>query len=122
MRILGRQGCRMWYSVVTSTLSGLCLGAVTWSIGAIFKLRLLMIGVPLWSFIGVTVALLASLYLVWSQRRFRNGKTKRVFLVIPAFDQKHYVAELVRNMHNVLEQHGFALELKIPHRDYSTVG
>ena len=45
-----------------------------------------------------------------------------MFLVISAFDQKHYLAELIRNVHSILDQRGYSLELKIPHRDYSTVG
>jgi ribose transport system substrate-binding protein len=122
VRVLDRKKHNLWSSVATSTLSGLCVGAITWSVGSLFKLRLLTTGVPLWAFASVAVALLASLYFLWNQRRSRTPKAKRVFLAIPAFDQKHYVAELVRNMHTILEQRGFALELKIPHRDYSTVG
>src|SRR5204863_5275989 len=67
-------------------------------------------------------SLLALLCLTWMSRHLRSHGAKRVFLVISAFDQKHYLAELIRNVHSILDQRGYSLELKIPHRDYSTVG
>jgi ribose transport system substrate-binding protein len=121
MRVLDRQRHPLWSSVATSTLSALCVLAVTWIIGRLFKIRLLTIAVPLWSLLGAAGVMLALLCSMVLFRRARSYRAKRVFLVISAFDQKHYLAELIRHVHGVLEQHGYALELKIPSRDYSTV-
>jgi ribose transport system substrate-binding protein len=120
MRVLDRQRHPLWSSVATSTLSGLCVLAITGVIGSLVKPRLLSTTVPLWSLLGVAGVLLVLLCSILLQRRSRSYQAKRVFLVIPAFDQKHYLAELIRNVHDVLEQHGYALELKIPHWEYST--
>jgi ribose transport system substrate-binding protein len=112
----------MLTSVATSILSGLSVLAISGIIGLVFKPRVLAMTVPLWSLLGTTVALLTVLLSVWLRRRSRSYRAKRVFLVISAFDQKHYLAQLIRNVHSVLEQRGYALELKIPHPDFSTVG
>jgi ribose transport system substrate-binding protein len=121
MRVRDRQRHSLWSSIVTSTLSSLCVLSVTSVVGSLFKPRLLTTNVPLWALLVVAGALLVLSFLILSRWRSRGDRAKRVFLVISAFDQKHYLAELIRNLHNVLEQRGYALELKIPHRDYSTV-
>jgi ribose transport system substrate-binding protein len=121
VRIVDRQRNPLWSSVATSTLSGLCVLAVSGIIGSIFKWTLLTNAVPLWSLLALAGALLVLLHSVWMQRQSQHRRAKRVFLVISAFDQKHYLAELIRNVHGVLEQRGYALDLKIPYRDYSTV-
>jgi ribose transport system substrate-binding protein len=121
MRVLDRQRHPLWSSVATSTLSALCVLVITWIVGSLFRTRLLTIAVPLWSLVGVAGVMVALLCSVVLLRRSRSYRAKRIFLVISAFDQKHYLAELIRNVHGVLEQHGYALELKIPSRDYSTV-
>jgi len=95
--------------------------SITGAIGSLTKPQLLTAAVPLWSLVGVAGVLLVLLCVILSQGRSRSRRAKRVFLVISAFDQKHYLAELIRNVHCVLEQRGYALELKIPRRDYSTV-
>jgi DNA-binding LacI/PurR family transcriptional regulator len=121
MRLLDRQRHPLLSAVVTSTLSGLAVLTITGVVGNWFKPRLLSATVPLWSLVsvaGVLLVLLGSILLQWRSRSYR---AKRVFLVISAFDQKHYLAELIRNVQTVLERHGYALELRIPHRDYSTL-
>lgn len=122
MRVLDRQKHPLWSSVATSTLSGLCVLAITGVIGSLFRPQVLTATVPLWLLLGVAGVLLVFLISVLLQWRPRRHRAKRIFLVISAFDQKHYLAELIRNVHSVLEQRGYALELKIPNRDYSTVG
>jgi DNA-binding LacI/PurR family transcriptional regulator len=121
MRVLDRQRHPLWSAVVPSTVSGLCVLAIAAAIGSLYKARLLTTAVPLWSLVAVAGALLVLSCSMLLQQRSRSYRAKRVFLVISAFDQKHYLAELIRNVHAVLEQHGYALELKIPHRDYSNV-
>jgi ribose transport system substrate-binding protein len=90
-------------------------------IGSLVKPQLLTLSVPLWSLLGVAGVLLVLLFSVLLRWNRRGRRMKRIFLVISAFDQKHYLAELIRNLHGVLELRGYALELKIPHRDYSVV-
>jgi ribose transport system substrate-binding protein len=122
MRFLDRQRNPLWSAVATSTVSGLCVLAITGLISSLFRPQFLTAVVPLWSLLGVAGVLLVLLGSVILQWRSRRDRAKRVFLIISAFDQKHYVAELIRNVHSVLEQRGYALELKIPNRDYSAVG
>jgi ribose transport system substrate-binding protein len=96
--------------------------AIAGAIGNVFNPRLLIIPVPLWSLLGASGFLLVTLGSALLRQRPRSARTKRVFLVISAFDQKHYVAKLVRNLHSVLDQRGYALELRITDPDYSAVG
>lgn len=117
MPILDRQRPPLWPAVATSTMSGLCVLAIS----SAFKPRLLTAAVPLWSLLAAGGVLLGLSYSLLLRTRAQAQQAKRVFLVISAFDQKHYLAELIRNVHSVLERRGYALELKIPHEDYSTV-
>jgi ribose transport system substrate-binding protein len=64
---------------------------------------------------GVLAAGLVAARLHWQGRA-----VKRVFLIMSAFSQKHYAAEMVRNLHHVLDQRGYELVLTIPDRDYSS--
>ena len=120
MRVLDRQ--RFWSSVAPSTVSGLFVLSITGAVGSLLKPRLLTTPVPLWTLLAVAGPLLVLLCSILLHGPSPRRRAKRVFLVVSAFDQKHWVAELIRNVHSVLEQHGYALELKTPYRDYSTVG
>jgi ribose transport system substrate-binding protein len=51
--------------------------------------------------------------------RRRDREPKRVFLIVAAFDHKHWVAQFIRDLHEILERRGYDMVLKIPDRDYS---
>lgn len=121
MRLLDQRRHPARFTVVTSTVSGLVVLAVSEVAGTVFRLQFLTTTVPLWSLLAVIGALVAMLSVVWTSRRAATHRAKRVFLVVSAFNQKHYVAELIRNIHGVLERRGYSLEIMIPHCDYSTV-
>jgi len=116
-----RQRRSLWSAVAASTLSSLCVIVITGAVGSVLKPRLLTARVPLWALLAVAGVLLVALCSVLLHQRSRSHRTKRVFLVISAFDQKHYLATLIRNLHSVLEQRGCALELRIPNPDYSAI-
>jgi ribose transport system substrate-binding protein len=63
---------------------------------------------------------LAALPLVLRARR-RDRGCRRVFLIVAAFSHKHWVAQLIRDLHENLERRGYDMVLKIPDRDYSGV-
>jgi ribose transport system substrate-binding protein len=49
-------------------------------------------------------------------------RKRRVFLMIPAFSQKHWFAEFLQDLLRALDVHGYDLVLKIPTRDFSVQG
>ncbi|EIV91474.1 LacI family DNA-binding transcriptional regulator [Frankia sp. QA3] len=55
--------------------------------------------------------------LVWLARRVRPGPPT-VFLLMPAFGQKHWLAELLRNFDRALDRR-FDLVVKISHGEYT---
>lgn len=104
----------MRFAVVASTASGLLVTLLTaaaaealrsWAAWHVFLPWLLL---PAgWA--------LAALPLILRARR----KPRRVFLIVAAFTHKHWVAQLIRDLHENLERRGFDMVLKIPDRDYS---
>ncbi|MER7421114.1 hypothetical protein ABT346_30820 [Micromonospora peucetia] len=55
--------------------------------------------------------------------RYRNHSGRRqVFLIVSAFVQKHWVAELLENLTRALDRHGVDLVLKIPPYEYGGHG
>ena len=85
--------------------------------GRLLRVRFLTAAVvPTWIVLalGVGVAVLLAALLLNARRR-----RKRVFLLIPAFSQKHWFAEFVQNLHHVLDRHGFEMVVHIPAQDFS---
>lgn len=101
------------FAVVTSVVSGLCVALVIAGV----KAGLVTGGtVPAWSLVGVTGVAITLSGLAWIRPwRRRPG---RAFLLISAFSQKHWVAELIQNTHRALDRRGIDVVLKIPDRDY----
>jgi ABC-type sugar transport system substrate-binding protein len=52
----------------------------------------------------------------------RGRKPRQVFLIVAAFSHKHWVAQLIQDLHENLDRRGYDLVLKIPDRDYSGTG
>jgi ribose transport system substrate-binding protein len=104
--------------VASSIIAGLSVASILGVAGAVTRTGLLTVSVPLWSLIAVTTVSLC--FAVWriAQRR----TTKRTFLIIPAFIQKHWVAELIQNTHHSIDRRAMDVVLKIPDKDYSGTG
>lgn len=59
----------------------------------------------------------------WAVTRYRHHSGRpQVFLLVSAFVQKHWVAELLENLTRELDRKGIDLVLKIPPNDYSGHG
>jgi ribose transport system substrate-binding protein len=105
----------MGFAVAASTVSGLLVAALSAAAGHAFRwwsawhalLPLLALG---WA--------LAALPLVLRAAR-RRRDPRQVFLIVAAFTHKHWVAQLIRDLHENLERRGYDMVLKIPDRDYS---
>lgn len=106
-------------AVLTSVTGGLILATILAAAGALFRTGLLTANVPVWSLLAV-VAVAAGLVAglgVTSQR-----SAGRTFLVLPAFSEKHWLAEIVKHMHRALDRRGRPVLLMIPDEDYSVTG
>ena len=108
------------FAIIASTTGGLSVATVTAMISGILRSELLTTPVPLWSLLVAAGATLASSFML-PLLNHRHPPSKRVFLVIPAFVQKHWVAELLQNIHHSLNLRGYDLVLKIPDRDYAAI-
>jgi ribose transport system substrate-binding protein len=108
----------MRFAVAASTVSGLLVVLLTAAAGRMVR------SWPSWhGFLPLFVALgwaLAALPVVLRAHR-RTREPKRVFLILAAFTGKHWVAELIRDLHENLERRGYDMVLKIPDRDYSAM-
>jgi ribose transport system substrate-binding protein len=105
----------MRFSVAASTVSGLLVVLLTAASGRVVRSGLYEHAL-LPALLGVGLAL-AVLPVVLRARRERTPR--RVFLIVAAFTHKHWVAQLIRDLHENLERRGYDLVLKIPDRDYS---
>jgi ribose transport system substrate-binding protein len=106
----------MRFAVAASTLSGLLVAALTAAAGWAFRWW------PGWHALlwPVTVGLaLAALLLLLRAPARRGRAPRRVFLIVAALTHKHWVPELIRDLHENLERRGYDLVLKVPDRDYS---
>lgn len=106
----------MRFAVAASTTSGLLVVLLTAAAGRVSR------SWPAWHVLlpplfGLGWAL-AALPLVLRVRR-RAAGTRRVFLIVAAFTHKHWVSQLIRDLHENLERRGYEMVLKIPDRDYS---
>jgi ribose transport system substrate-binding protein len=106
------------FAMITSTVSGLLVVALTAAAGQALRWW------PAWHALLPLLALgwtLAALPLVLRVGRRGRGP-RRVFLIVAAFTHKHWVAQLIRDLHENLERRGYDMVLKIPDRDYSGAG
>jgi len=106
----------MRFAVTASTVSGLLVVLSTVAAGRVWRswpsryaLLMLLLGLG-W--------MLAALLLVLRARHRVSG---RVFLIVDAFTHKHWVAQLIRDLHENLERRDYDMVLKIPDRDYSAM-
>ncbi|MBM7809830.1 sugar ABC transporter substrate-binding protein [Saccharothrix algeriensis] len=90
--------------------------AVVAGVGTVVHGGALLRPVPAW-IIPITGVLVAALVLHTGKRR-RRGSARRVFLVVSAFSEKHWLAGFVQRLHGALDRSGIDLVLKVPDRDY----
>jgi len=93
----------MRFAVASSTVSGLLVVLITAAVGRVFRSWLSWhVVLPLLLAAGWA---LAALPLVLRVRR-RDREPKRVFLIVAAFTCKHWVAQLIGDLHENLERRG----------------
>jgi ribose transport system substrate-binding protein len=104
----------MRFAVTASTMSGLLVVLSTAAAGRVWRswpdryaLLVLLLGLG-WMLAAFLLAL-----------RTRHRGSRRVFLIVDAFTHKHWVAQLIRDLHENLERRDYDMVLKIPDRDYS---
>lgn len=105
----------MRFAVAASTASGLLVALLTAAIGKAFRLWTSWPAFVPWLLLIPAGWALAAVPLILRARR----EPRRVFLIVAAFTHKHWVAQLIRDLHENLERRGYDLVLKIPDRDYS---
>ena len=106
----------MRFAVAASTVSGLLVAGLTAAAGRAFRWW------PGWHALPALAALglaLAALPVLLRAPARRGRAPRRVFLIVAAFTHKHWVPELIRDLHENLERRGFDMVLKVPDRDYS---
>jgi ribose transport system substrate-binding protein len=108
----------MRFAVAASTVSGLLVVLVTTAAERVFRSWISWHSFLLWPL--VLGWALVALLLIRRARRQERGP-RRVFLIVAAFTQKHWVAQLIRELHENLERRGYDMVLKVPDRDYSGV-
>jgi ribose transport system substrate-binding protein len=119
MRLLDRDEHPMRFAVMTSVISGLTLTVVLGGAGVLTRTGLLTMMVPLWLLIASVVAVACLAVVVSVGRR---GAPRRVFLVVHAFSETHWISELTHNTHRALDRCGAEMVLKIPDKDFSETG
>src|SRR5579859_7028765 len=103
-------------AVAASTVSGVLVVLLTAAAGRVFRSWLSWHALlPLLFVLGCALAALP----VVLRGRCRARARRRVFLVVAAFTHKHWVPELIRDLHENLERRGYDMVLKIHDRDYS---
>ncbi|MCK9930954.1 hypothetical protein MXD62_28075 [Frankia sp. Mgl5] len=106
------------FAVVTSVLGGLALVAVTSGVTRLANTEIFRLQVPLALFLGSLIVLVGSV--IMTLRALAATRPRRtIFLVVSAFSQKHWLAELLRNIERSLDRRGYDLVLKIPDADRS---
>lgn len=109
----------MRFAVAASTVSGLLVVVLTTAAERMLRSRIYWNSFLPW-ILALGWALCALLLMLRARRPERHPR--RVFLIVAAFTQKHWVAQLIRDLHENLERRGFDLVLKVPDRDYSGAG
>jgi ribose transport system substrate-binding protein len=117
MIVLDQRRHPLRFAVAASTLSGLLVVLITAAFSRLHQSNLFWRLFSPWGLAVTGWVLSASSLLLWI--RSREPSPKRIFLIVAAFTQKQWVAELIRDLHNNLERRGYDLVLKIPDRDYS---
>lgn len=106
----------MRFAVVASTVSGLLVALLTAAAGKAFRSSMPWHTLLPWLFLpGWALAALSVILRV----RHRERRPRRVFFIVAAFTHKHWVPQLIRDLHENLERRGYDMVLKIPDRDYS---
>ncbi|WP_261570821.1 sugar ABC transporter substrate-binding protein [Frankia gtarii] len=100
---------------MTSVLSGVIMVPLASVLTDVSNVQILRAQVPVWLVLPPAAALSAAL--VWLARRVRPGPPT-VFLMMPAFDQKHWLAELLRSFERALGRR-FDLVVKISDGEYT---
>jgi hypothetical protein len=90
----------MWFAVAASTVSGLLVALLTAAAGRVSRSWLSWHG-PLPLLLGLGWALAALPLVLQAHRRARGPQ--RVFLIVAAFTSKHWVAQLICDLHENLE-------------------
>lgn len=106
----------MRFAVVTSTVSGLLVALLTATAGKAFRSSMSWHALLPWLLLPGWPLAALSLIL---RARHRERRPGRVFFIVAAFTHKHWVPELIRDLHENLERRGYDMVLKIPDRDYS---
>lgn len=118
MAVIDQDRHPVQFAVAVSTASGLLVALLTavaarafrsWMSWGSFLPWLLL---PGWALAAVSLVLRA---------RRRGREPRRVFMIVAAFTHKHWIAQLIRDLHENLERRGYDMVLKIPDRDYSGV-
>lgn len=115
MALLDRDRTPVRFTVVTSVASGLIVAGTV----ALARGGLLTSSVPLWSLPVAGVPVVASLLLLWN-RVGKPGQARQAFVVVPAFEQKYWLAGLVQRVHERLDRDGVDMVLKLPACDYDS--
>ena len=105
------------FAIVTSVASGLAVATIA-TVAGHFDFHLLTYKVPLWILVLPLLAVVG--FLAFSVALLRNRKTE-VFFAPCALDEKRYIAELIHDLHDVLDSHQLNLVLKVPRRNYAHI-
>lgn len=108
------------FTLSVSTLSGVLVAVITAMVGLVFNLRLLSALIPVWSAL-LAVTIMSVVGAAVGMKRSGNAG-QSVFLLVSAFEQKHWLAELVQNICRVLDRQQLDLVVKIPGRDFTGPG
>jgi ribose transport system substrate-binding protein len=119
MGFLDRDKHPMRFAVTCSVVGGLTFSAILALISTVTRTGLLTSSVPLWSLVVLACTLV---FLAFAKVARKRKTARRTFLIIPAFSQKHWVADLIQNVHRSLDRRATDIVLKIPDKDYSGVG
>jgi hypothetical protein len=106
------------FAIVTSAASGLAVATIA-TVAGHFDFHLLVYRVPLW--VLILPLLTAVGFFALSVALLQNRRTE-VFFAPCALDEKRYAAELINDLHYVLDAHQLNLVLKVPRRNYAHIG
>jgi ribose transport system substrate-binding protein len=113
MALLDRDRTPVRFTVVTSVASGLIVAGIV----ALARGVPLTSAVPLWSLLVAGVLAAGSLLKLW-KRGGKPEQARQAFVVVPAFEQKYWLAGLVQHVHDRLDRAGVDMVLKLPACDY----